>query len=88
MNKTLEDRAKEHANKYDLETLNNKSWVYLLIKECFIAGYKERDTEVQELKDVILEMSEELKHSPYADAYWLLDKHAPLIERLKKEREG
>ncbi len=69
------------------------------LEEAFTAGWNNRDPEVQELKDVILDLFEGLDKigskqlESYGEMYELIasaytTKHAPLIERLKKEREG
>lgn len=83
----------------DQTILAGKAIVPEDICEAFVDGYKERDAEVKELKDVILEMSVELERSTHllkesyspllADALEiddLLIKHSKLIERLKQER--
>ena len=78
----LEDKAREFSK--DVPCTDGDLYTYNSLKKAFIAGHQSRDEEVKRLEQVVLEMSEELKHSHYADAYWLLDKHSSLIKELKE----
>ena len=82
---TLEDKAREYADKYDISQQQNKTWVKRILKECYIAGHQSRDEEVKRLEEVVLEMSRFLENCfEEHSANYLLGKHSSLIKELKE----
>lgn len=104
MNKEqLAEKAREYCLKNDYYheiDVNSEVIDEIVCKEniqLFMAGYKERDTEVKELKDVILDLFEGLykigskQLESYGEMYEFMAsaytaKHSKLIERLKQEK--
>lgn len=52
--KTVEEKANEHVNKYDISTIENKTWYRMVMKECFITGHQsaldDESKKIQELE--------------------------------------